>query len=104
MRQRFTNMINVRFDKQRMVVKRAQLLDSRRSWSNCRLRVGDVFEILAATGVRAIRRGPKRQRVSNSVIGHLSQRVRQQRMPVAIAPVDGQSWSIRLQLVFESGD
>src|SRR6185503_5845330 len=84
-----------------MVVKHSQLLDSRRRWSNLSLCIREVLKILSTTRIRAVSRRDKSKRVSYAIRCHFPERVRQQWMPVPIAPVDWQSRSIGLQLFFE---
>src|ERR1043165_7081095 len=95
---------NIRFDEQRVIVKLAQLLNARRAWSNLRLRVRNVFQILATTRIRTVSRSHERERIAHAIFSHASNRVDEHRMPVAIAPVDRQSWAISLQLCFERRD
>src|SRR5689334_21566561 len=94
-------MIHVCFDKQRMLVEHAQLLNTWRIWSNYRLCIADVLKILPATRVRTVSGRHKRERIANSIRCHLTQRVRQKRMPVAIAPVDRKGWPIPLKLLLK---
>src|SRR5689334_6690755 len=97
-------MLDVRLDKQRMVIKRAQLVDARRVWPNFRLRVRNVLPVLPATRIRTVSRRNKRKRVLHTIPRHLSQRVSQKRMPVAIAPVDRQLWPIAIKLALQRRD
>src|SRR6185369_1424622 len=99
-----TNMLDVRLDKQWVIVELSQLLNAWRAWSNLRLRVADVFQILSTTRVRTISRGHKREGVLNAIISHATDGVDEHRMPIAIAPVDRQSWAIPLELFFECRD
>src|SRR5688572_32967530 len=87
-----------------MVVERAQLIYPRRLWSNVRLRVRNVLAVLPATRIRTVGRSDKSQRVLNPVCRHLSQGVRQQRAPVAIAPVDWEIRTVSGEYFFERGD
>src|SRR5829696_8076011 len=84
-----------------MVVERSQFLDLRRSWANFGLSIGNVLTVLPATRVRAVCRSHKRECVLNTIRGHLFERIGEQRVPVAITPVDRELWSMSLQLLFQ---
>ena len=64
----------------------------------------DVLAILPAAGIRAERAGDERQRAAHAVGRHLPQRVGQQRMPIAIAPIDRQLRPVLGQFALERRD
>src|SRR5580704_12350871 len=86
-----------------MIVELAQLVDLR---STCYLRARplDVFQVLTATRVRTKDGGDETERPVDAVCAHLPQRVGQERMPVAIAPIDGKLQPVAGQFQFERGD
>ena len=53
-------------------------------------RAVDIFEILAATGIRAESGGDEGERAPDAIARHLADGIGQHRMPVAVAPIDGQ--------------
>src|SRR5829696_7586679 len=87
-----------------MIVKRAEFLDTWRGWSNCRLSVADVLQVLPATRIRAIPRSHKSECILNSIRRHLSHCVSKHRMPIAVSPVDGNTGPLHRQLLFQRGD
>ena len=64
----------------------------------------DIFQILPAAGIRAVSRGEQSHRPANAIGTHLGQRVGQQRMPVAISPVDRQLRAVAGQLELQIAD
>ena len=63
----------------------------------------DVLAILPASRVRAVGRGHEGEGAFPPVAGHLPQRVGQKRMPIAVAPVDRQVWTMVLQFRAQGG-
>src|SRR6266550_8057314 len=87
-----------------MIVECANLLHARRVIPDNTSRLGNIFQILAATRIGTVRRSHERQRVLYSLVTHLPEGVSEQRMPVAIAKVNRQRRTISLQFNFESGN
>ena len=78
-------------DVARVVVVLAELVDRRaRPDQRLRARRLDVLEVLATRRVRAESGRDERERSLDPVVSHLAHDVGQVRVPVAIAPVDGQ--------------
>src|SRR5580698_4083424 len=86
-----------------MIVERLQLLDFRRT-VHFRSRALDVFQVLPASGIRTENRRDERKRPPYAIRLHLAQRVGEQRMPVAIAPVNGEVRPVARQLAFQPSD
>ena len=80
-----------------MIEEHAELVDSRRRRTDFLLSPRDVFAILATAGVGAKRAGDKCERMRHAVGRHLSERVGEQRVPIAVAPVDWQPQPVCLQ-------
>ncbi len=77
-------------DKAGVVVELRQLDDFRSAGAHFRLRAGDVFAILAAAGVGTVRRREERKRALECRPRCIWRSVSaKQRMPVAVAPVNG---------------
>ena len=91
--------LHERLDEAGVVVERAQLVDLRRALADLGARPRDVLEVLAAARVGAVGGGEERERARDAVVGHLPQRVGQQRVPVAVPPVDRQRHAVPLQLL-----
>src|SRR6266852_3873990 len=87
-----------------MVIKRANLFHVRRVVADITSRLGNIFQILATTRIRTVSRSYESQRVLNSVVTHFPERVREQRLPVAVAKINRKVWTTCLQLVFQSGN
>src|SRR5262245_29196221 len=87
----------------RMIEKGAQLLHTRSATADSLLGSGDVFEILSAARVAAERGGEKGERAANTVCFHLLQRIRQERRPVAVAPVKRELDSSGGEFILQSG-
>lgn len=77
-------------DESRMVEKGAELVDVRRVRTGGSARVGNVVEVLPAARVRRISRRDISEGPPDSGGSHGLQRLRQKRVPVAIAPVNRQ--------------
>ena len=77
-----------------MIEKHPQPIDARCLGADVGLGRLDILAILPAARVRAECRGKKSERVPDPVLGHLPQGVSQEWMPIAVAPVNGQSWSV----------
>src|SRR5262245_18900147 len=73
-----------------MIEKGPQLIDHRSTIADGLLRRGNVLAILAAARIAAERGGEKSNRPLHAFGLHLPQRVGQERMPVAVAPVERQ--------------
>ena len=95
--------IGRRLDEAGMVVEQPELVDLRRGGADLLPGVLDVLKILPAARIRAERRGDKRQGPLDAVFGHLADGVGQQRMPVAIAPVDRQLRPVGVQFGDQRG-
>jgi hypothetical protein len=93
-----------RLDEAGVIEKRAKLLNLRHAVADVGLSSSDVLTVLPAAGVRTVRAGNERQRMLDSVGLHLAERVREQRVPVAVAPVNRQSRPMFGQLRFESSN
>ena len=78
------------FEKTGMIVEHADLVDFRRAFANLGLRLRDIFTVLAAAGIRTERRSDEGQRPLHAGGLHFGERVGQERMPVAVAPIDWQ--------------
>src|SRR6476469_3112494 len=84
-----------------MIEEHAELVDRRRGGANFCLSGSNVFAVLATARIRAVRAGDECQGTTNSVGRHLAKRVGEQRMPVAIAPVDRQMRAVSRKFLFE---
>ena len=102
--ERCPDIVDICFDKQGVVVERPNLIYRRRISAHNLLRSGDVLEILLATGIRTVGGRDESNCVLDAVAGHLSKCIREQRMPVAIAPVDRQVGTIHLQFLLQRRD
>ena len=102
--QRVARPLDHRLDEAGMIEEHAELVDLRRRRADLLLGAGDVFAILPAAGIRTERAGDERQRPLHAVGRHLPQRIGQQRMPVAIAPVDRQLRPVLGQFPLQRGD
>ncbi len=87
-----------------MVVELAQLVDHGSARADLCAGVLDVFEVLPARRVGAVRGRDERERSLDAVVAHLAHRVGEERVPVAVAPVHGQGVARRGQLGIERGD
>ena len=87
-----------------MIEEDSELVDGWRGGADFLLCAGDVLAILAATGVRTVGAGDEGQRVPDAVGCHLPQRVGEQRMPIAVAPIDRQVGAVRGEFRLERGD
>ena len=87
-----------------MIVKRAQLVHLRRVFANFRPGSLDVFQVLTAARVRTENRSDEGQRFSHAIVPHLSQRVGEKRMPVAISPINRKLRAAGGEQTFETGD
>ena len=99
--QRVANLIGLRLDEQRVIVELAQLVDVRRA-VYLGARPLDILQILAATRVGTKDGGDESERIAHAVGPHLTQRVGEQRMPIAIAPIDGQLQAVARQFAFRA--
>ncbi len=104
LRERLRNPGDVCFDEQRVVVKSAELFDLWCVGSNCFARSGNILEILPATRIRTVGGGDKGERVFHTIVTHFAQCIAKQRMPIAIAEIDRQTWSISCQFLLECRD
>src|SRR5205085_7516583 len=95
---------DVRPDEAGVVEEGAQLLDARRAFAYRRARSLDVFAVLPAARIRTISRNDEGERALDSVVPHLPDGVGQERVPVAVAPVDGQARPSLFKLAFERRD
>ena len=93
-----------RRDEARMVEADAQLVDLRRVRHQALHGLVEILAVLAAAAVRAERARHVRERAAHSGVRHLRDACRQQRMPVAIAPVDRQRGAVRVELVLQRLD
>ena len=84
-----------------MVVERPQLLDLRRVRAGRLASRRHILPVLAAAGIGTVGRDKQRERPLNSVRRHRLHGIRQQRAPVAVAPVNGQADAVLPQLRFE---
>src|SRR5262249_54371656 len=63
----------------------------------------DVFLILPAAGVGAVRGGEEGERSANALGAHVAQRVGKERMPVAVAEIDRQFRALFAEEVLQGG-
>src|SRR5690606_6636361 len=84
-------------DEQRVIERAAQPIDERRA-RDARRRLVQVLAILPAARVRAEHARDVGDRAAHTVAAHLLERVLEERMPVAVAPVDRQCRSLRGEL------
>jgi hypothetical protein len=91
------------FDETRMIEKWSKFLDQRGSGANLGARPFDVLEILAAAGTRTERRRDEGQRSTHTGVAQLADRDWEQRMPIAVAPVDWHTATMFRQFRTESG-
>ena len=87
-----------------MIVKGPELVDRRGTLPDLLPSLLDVFAILTATAVAAVRGRHERERPLLSVGLHFAQRVCNEWMPVPIAPVDRKVDVTRLELFLERPD
>jgi len=87
-RQRLRDPLDHRLDEARMVEEEPQFVDLGRVPAHRVPRVFDVFQVLPAARIGAEGRSDQRQRPPHAVGGHLPQRVGEERVPVAVAPID----------------
>ena len=87
-----------------MIEERPQLMNFGRRGADLLLRVGDIFAVLPAARIRTVGTGEECQRPAHTAAAHFGQRVGQQRMPIAIAPINRQRRAVGGQLRFERGD
>ena len=87
-----------------MIVEDANLVDRRCGGSDGLSRGDDVFTVLTAAGIGTVGRGKDGKDSLHSVGGHLSHGVGQQRMPVAVAPIDRQVDPGAIEFRSEGGD
>ncbi len=71
-----------------MIVKDPQLVHARGFGTDRGLGPRDIFAVLATAGIGAIRGQHETDGVLDPVAGHLGERVGEERMPVAVAPVN----------------
>ena len=91
-----------RLDEARVIEEHAQLVDLRaRVGPTSAWAASNVLAVLPAAGVGAERAGDKGQRPADAVGRHLPQRIGQQRMPIAIAPIHRQRRPVRGQLALD---
>ena len=102
--QRIREVSGERLDEAGMVVELSQLVDHGSAGTDHGARVLDVFEVLPARRVRAVCGRDEGERALDAVVAHLTHGVGEQRMPVAVAPVDGQRVTGRRELGVQSGD
>ena len=87
-----------------MVEEHPRLHDLRRLRPDRLLGVEDVLPVLAAPGVRGVGGREERERTLDAVVGHLPERVGEERVPVAVAEVDRQVDAVGVELRSESRD
>ena len=56
------------------------------------------------SGIGTVSRREERQRTADSVAGHFGQRIRQQRVPIAIPPINSPGGTVAIQLALEGGN
>src|ERR1043165_8119051 len=93
------NMLGIRFYKTRMIVEDSKLRSARRSFTNFFACSRDVLLVLPAAGIRAVSGSDEAERTFDAVAHHLAERVGQEAMPVAIAPVDGKRGAALIKLL-----
>jgi hypothetical protein len=100
-RHRFARSVDPTLDKTGMVEIDPQLIDSWSFFADLALRLLDILQILPATGIRAVGRREKGERAVYAAVAHAAQRINQKRMPIPIAPIDGQRDPISLKIAFD---
>jgi hypothetical protein len=86
-----------------VVVTVAQLVDLRRLLRGER-RLVEILAVLAATAVGTEHRCHERERTADAIVGHLLESIREHGVPVAVAPIDRQCRTVRVELLSEGGD
>ena len=102
--QRLAHAVRLRLDEQRMIVEFPQLMNLRRAFPDFAPRPFNVFQVLPASGVRTKDGCHERKGPPHAVGPHLAHRVGQERMPVAIAPIDRQARPMLGQFVLQPRD
>src|SRR5215472_8027056 len=92
-----------RIDESRMVEEWPDLVDLR-SVFDFVLRTRDVLPVLPASGIRTEGGSHESQSPPDSVVLHLPYGVGEQRMPIAVSPIDGQLWTMLLKFLLEGGN
>ena len=87
-----------------MVVEDAQFVDLRRGRSDFLTRGDNVFAILPAAGIRTERAGEEGEGSLDAIAPHSGEGLWQQRMPVAIAPIDRQFWTVDSEFLLKRRD
>src|SRR5579871_4567779 len=97
--ERRAKLVGLSLDEERVIIERPQLVDFRRGRSRFPPRLVDVFEILTASRVRAEHRRHETECPLYSPRLHFAQRVGEERMPVAVAPVNRKTRSFLFEKV-----
>jgi hypothetical protein len=84
------DVLDHRLDESGVIVEDAELIDLGCAGAGLFTGSRDVIEVLAAARIRTVGGGDESERPLDAVLSHLTQRVDEQGMPVAIAPVDGE--------------
>ena len=87
-----------------MVEEHANLVDLWGPLAHRRAGGRDVFTVLATAGVAAVSAGDEGDRPFHASIGHFADRVGEQWMPVAVAPVDRQVWPTAVEFFAQSSE
>ena len=76
----------------RVIVKLTKANDRRRARPDHRPRTGEVFPILPAPRIRVVGGSEKGVADRHTVGGHRGERLRQERVPIAVPPIHRQMW------------
>ena len=91
LRQASGEVVRHRPNKSRVIEEHPELVDLRGPVTQRGQRRGNVFAVLAAAGIAAVGTGDKCRHASNARVCHFAERVGEERVPVPIAPVNGES-------------
>ena len=96
--------LRVRPDEPGVVEERTGAQDLGRLVADLDLSGEEVLAVLAAAGVGAVGGREERERPADAAVGHLTQNVGQEGMPVAVSEVDRQVDAVGVELGAERGD
>ena len=99
-----SDQVGLGFDEQRVIETFAHFLDGWCTFAHFLLSDLDVLAILSAAGIATEHAGEEGDRAAFSVGLHLTQCIRDHRVPIAIAPVDWKIDSVGIEFGAQSGD
>ena len=102
--ERRPHVVGIRLDPPGMVEEHARPQHLGCARPDLLLRPEQILAVLAAAGVGGVRGGEERERPLDAVRGHLAERIREERVPVAVAEVDRQIDPVLVELDPKRGD